>query len=216
MKGNLMKRLLTLCLALVCCAGFALSQDDAKTLTEAEAVLANAAAPYTPEQFHALAMREILTGDDPATFAVMQERIAKAASQVAFKSDDERAELVRGVTISASLWKFGGRFVEEGYAYAKSAGVSDPYFALHAQKLGMSEADELAGYIELFSRAYEADVWIFRSRSNRFAALLSTLPEEEARTILKRLNRVYSPRLVENDELYRPVVTAIRTMLETY
>ena len=51
---------------------------------------------------------------------------------------------------------------------------------------------------------------------NRFAALLSTLPEDEARTILKRLNRVYSPRLVENDELYRPVVTAIRTMLETY
>ena len=143
MKGNLMKRLLTLCLALVCCAGFALSQDDAKTLSEAEAVLANAAAPYTPEQFHALAMREILTGDDPATFAVMQERIAKAASQVAFKNDDERAERVRGVTISASLWRYSGRFVEEGYAYAKSAGVSDPYFALHAQKLGMSEADEL-------------------------------------------------------------------------
>ena len=211
-----MKKILTLCLALSCCMGFALSTEDTKKLAAAEESLAKASAPYTSDQFHDLAIREILSGTEPATFSVVQERIAKAASQVTFKDDADRTQRVNNMTISASLWLFSGRFGTDGYAYAKAAGVSDPYFVLHAQKLGMSEADELAGYIELFSRAYEADVWIFRSRINRFATLLSTLPEEEARTILKRLNRIYSPRLVENDELYRPVVTAIRTMLETY
>ena len=80
----------------------------------------------------------------------------------------------------------------------------------------MSEADELAGYVELFSRASRADLWIFKNKSSRFAALLNTIPEAEAKEILKKLNRAYSPKLVEDEDAFKPVVTMIRTMLETY
>ena len=40
--------------------------------------------------------------------------------------------------------------------------------------------------------------------------------EAKAKTTLKKLNRLYSPRLIKDKALWEPVVAMIRTALDTY
>ena len=42
------------------------------------------------------------------------------------------------------------------------------------------------------------------------------IPAEEMKTFLTNVNRKYSSKLIEDDAAWRPVITMIRTMLETY
>ena len=212
-----MKTILAILAVLVTAGAFAMTPDDKNALAAAEKSLAaHTAAPYPQAAFWSLAVRSILTGAEPVSFAAMVERIDAAAAQISFKSDADRTRQYNSAVVTAALWRFSGKFIPEGYAFAQERGIHEPYFAVHAKRLGMSEADELAGYVELFSRASRADLWIFKNKSSRFGALLNTIPEAEAKEILKKLNRAYSPRLVEDEEAFKPVVTMIRTMLETY
>lgn len=212
-----MKTILTILAAVVAAGAFAMTLDDKNHLAAAEKILSTyKAAPYPQTVFLALAERNVLTGAEPGSFTAMVERIDAAAKQVAFESDDDRVKLYNNTVVGIALWRFGGKFVSEGYAFAKDHGIHSPYFAINAQRLGMNEADELAGYVEIFNHANRGDLWIFKSRNSRFTALLNTLPENEAKEILKKLNRVYSPKLVEDEDAFKPVVTMIRTMLETY
>lgn len=203
------------------CAGaaaFALSPEDKNALAAAEKSLASySAAPFPQAAFPQLVIREVLTASpQPATFEQLAAAVTAAAEKTAFESDDRRQALYDRAVVSASLWRFGGKFVAGGYQYAKGHGISDPYFCLHAQKIGLSEAEELAYFVELFERASKGDLWIFKSRHERFNRLLNHVPEAEAKAILKRLNRAYSPKLVTDKAAYEPVVAMIRTMLETY
>lgn len=197
---------------------FALSADDQKSLDAAEKSLASyTVAPYPQAAFWPLANRELLTGTEPATFQALIERIDKAAAQVTFKSPEDKQKQYNNFIVNAALWRFSGRFFAEGYKFAQEHGIRNPYFCLHAQKVGMSEAEELAGYIELFNRANKIDLWIFKQRVNRFSALLNLHKSEaEAKDILKKLNRAYSVHLVEDKAAFEPVVAMIRTLLETY
>lgn len=148
---------------------FALSADDQKSLDAAEKSLASyTVAPYPQAAFWPLANRELLTGTEPATFQALIERIDKAAAQVTFKSPEDKQKQYNNFIVNAALWRFSGRFFAEGYKFAQEHGIRNPYFCLHAQKVGMSEAEELAGYIELFNRANKIDLWIFKQRVNRF------------------------------------------------
>ena len=114
------------------------------------------------------------------------------------------------------LWDTNGKYLADGYAYAKKNGVDQPYYVLYAEKLGMSEEEELDGYTKIFLRASDYDVWIFKQKMQRFATLLSAKPEAEARAILKQINRIITPKLSADKERWAPVVATIRTMLETY
>ena len=117
---------------------------------------------------------------------------------------------------NAVLWGTNGKYLADGYAYAKKNGVDLSYYALYAEKLGMSEEEELDGYTKIFLRASDYDVWIFKQKMQRFATLLSAKPEAEARAILKQINRIITPKLSADKERWAPVVATIRTMLETY
>lgn len=198
-------------------SAFALSPDDKNVLAVAEKQLASyTAAPYPSSVFASLANRLILTGEELAGFQEMVSRIDKAAAQVTFKSPETRQEQYNGLVVTSAIWRFNGRFIVDGYKFAQENAVHDPYFVLHAQKLGISEADELAGYIELFNRVNKSDLWIFKTKNARFTKLLNNLPEADAKAILKKLNRLYSPKLVEDKAAFEPVVIMLRTMLETY
>lgn len=42
------------------------------------------------------------------------------------------------------------------------------------------------------------------------------IPAEQMKSFLQNANRKYSPKLIEDDAAWRPVITTIRTLLETY
>lgn len=209
------KAALTLLASVVGAAAFAqLTKDDEKWLKISEEALAEAKTPYPPAQFNYAAVREVVS-DEPATFENLVQRVEQVARQVAFENDAARELAVRKEIAGLALWRFGGKFKKEGYEYAKANGLETTYFAIHGQAVGMSEAEELAGLVEIFERANAGDLWIFRERSARFARLLNTLPDAEAVAILKRINRAFSVKCAA-DDAYRPATEQIRTLLETY
>lgn len=209
-----MKTILTILAAFAAVGAFALSSEDKAALADAEKSLTNAAAPYAQAQFYPLAVREILTGTEPGSFAALLERIDKAAAQVTFKSDADRTAQYRSAVVTSALWRFNGKFIPDGYKYAKENGVANAYFVIHAQKLGMSEDEELAGYIELFSRASKGDLWIFKTKSPRFFELLKKQPADRRKQVLNDLNWRYSEKLADDEKSFMPVVKKIRTMLD--
>lgn len=196
---------------------FALDASDQKALaTDQQALAAYTETPLPPGAFYSLSSRDCLTEPVPATFAELTARVDQAATQIAFASDEQRLQLRNKTIAELALWRLGGKFVVEGYAFARDNGYDYPYYVLYAKKLGIGEADELAMYVAIFSAAKERDLWLWTAKSDRFITLLNKQPDDKAIAILKTLNRVYSPKMAIDEEKYKPIVRAIRTMIETY
>lgn len=147
----------------------------------------------------------------PETF----DEFVKIATDAYNKAGGDPAKLPFIISL-ASLWDTNEKYLSAGYEYAKKNGVDLPHYALYAEKIGMSEEEELDGLIKIFLRANDYDAWIFKHRMQRFAILLSAKPEAEAKAVLKQINRVISPKLSIDKERWEPAVVMIRTMLETY
>lgn len=55
-----------------------------------------------------------------------------------------------------------------------------------------------------------------RSAVDALIKLAPMVDEAKAKTTLKKLNRLYSPRLIKDKASWEPVVAMIRTALDTY
>ena len=147
----------------------------------------------------------------PETF----DEFVKIATDAYNKAGGDPAKLPDIISLAA-LWDTNEKYLADGYAYAKKNGVDLPHYALYAAKLGMSEEEEFEGLKKIFFKANDWDSWIFKQKMQRFATLLSAKPEAEAKALLKKINRIITPKLSTDKERWEPVVATIRTMLETY
>lgn len=198
-------------------AAFALSDTDQAAIAEIDKQLAQYEGKELPEAMAWPVMRKTeLLMETPASFGAMLKTFTDALAPVKFADEAKKERAAGQKAVGVAIWRYDAKFIKDAYAYAKAKGLHSRYFAFFAPRLNMSEEEELAGLLETFEAANKCDVWIFKSKTNRFAALLNNLPETEAKAVLKKLNRIYSPLLVKDKATYEPVVVMIRTMLETY
>lgn len=91
----------------------------------------------------------------------------------------------------------------------------DLYFVLFRRaKIGMSDTE---AYSRLVSFAFEtSDI---KTATRLIDSIIRLAPKADADTVkadLQRLNRQWSPNLLVNKTQWEPVITKIRTLLETY
>lgn len=104
----------------------------------------------------------------------------------------------------------------EAYEYHLAAGVYPDRAMTAALRMGEPRLAFEAAEMVL-TRQYDA-TRVSEVLKMVVASLVNSeaVSDSEMKVFLQKLNRVYSARLIENDAAWRPVITAVRTLLETY
>lgn len=217
-KGiRIMKRTLALILAAGCAigatAGTLNTPDQAKYNKALEYCASNPVATSNNVWTHA---QKAVFADPPATIEALVARVSSVFDPVTFKTLDGKKECIEKTIAGFCLWSFDGKLAADGYNRAKAAGIDVTRFAIHAKAMGLPIKEEFALWVNLFCTLEKSDVWVWTWHQKRFVEILSAQPEADAKTALKRINRALSPKLLEDEAKWKPVVAGIRILLETY
>lgn len=109
-----------------------------------------------------------------------------------------------------------GKYEEAYNYYVSSAAFPDRAMSIAATRLN-DPARAFVAAKQILERTYWASC-VSSVISNTVSHLVGNpaIPADEMKTFLTNANRKYSSKLIEDDAAWRPVITMIRTMLETY
>lgn len=109
-----------------------------------------------------------------------------------------------------------GKYEEAYNYYVESDTFPDRAVSIAATRLN-DPARAFAAAKLILERTYWASC-VSSVISNTVSHLVGNpaIPADEMKTFLTNANRKYSAKLIEDDAAWRPVITMIRTMLETY
>ncbi len=155
----------------------------------------------------------------PETFDGLQKLIELGAEKVTYINEEHKNNLVKNLTSVLARWWYKEAFIKDGYAYAKANtdinrwGVD--YIVYYNPKLGIPDAEryQLTKQVLIGRKMRHNDAM---KAVTQFMELAPFMDEAEVKADLKKLNRLYSPLLIEDKTAWEPVVAMIRTALETY
>ena len=158
---------------------------------------------------------DIYGGDDPQSFDEIVTRTKAAFAKHNYVND----KYAISKACQIACWSYNGKFGVDAYKVAKADNNFFVYYLArtHRQALGLTD-DEC---FDIYSAALLRDGAFLsmddvRSAVDDLIKLAPTVDEAKAKTTLKKLNRLYSPRLIKDKATWEPVVAMIRTALDTY
>ena len=160
-----------------------------------------AAATNDLQRGDAQANIDINGGDDPQSFDEIVTRTKYAISKAC----------------QIACWSYNGKFVADAYKAAKADNNFFVYYLArtHRQALGLTDDECFDIYSAALLRG-GLGIDGVRSAVDALIKLAPMVDETKAKTTLKKLNRLYSPRLIKDKASWEPVVAMIRTALDTY
>ena len=158
---------------------------------------------------------DIYGGDDPQSFDEIVTRTKAAFAKHNYVND----KYAISKACQIACWSYNGKFGADAYKVAKADNNFFVYYLArtHRQALGLTD-DEC---FDIYSAALLRDGAFLsmddvRSAVDDLIKLAPMVDEAKAKTTLKKLNRLYSPRLIKDKATWEPVVAMIRTALDTY
>lgn len=158
---------------------------------------------------------DIYGGDDPQSFDEIVTRTKAAFAKHNYVND----KYAISKACQIACWSYNGKFGADAYKVAKADNNFFVYYLArtHRQALGLTD-DEC---FDIYSAALLRDGAFLsmddvRSAVDDLIKLAPMVDETKAKTTLKKLNRLYSPRLIKDKASWEPVVAMIRTALDTY
>ena len=158
---------------------------------------------------------DIYGGDDPQSFDEIVTRTKAAFAKHNYVND----KYAISKACQIACWSYNGKFGADAYKVARADNNFFVYYLArtHRQALGLTD-DEC---FDIYSAALLRDGAFLsmddvRSAVDDLIKLAPMVDEAKAKTTLKKLNRLYSPRLIKDKASWEPVVAMIRTALDTY
>ena len=191
---------------------FAATQYAKEQLPEFEKKLAEAKTPF--QKFNA-AVRIKVGFSEITSF----EQIKTISEQVAKEYNITKREMIDNFVISAGLWWWHGKFWKEAADYAFK--VDNPrkyYIASVYMNYPITDQERYNLIKEGFLKKYNfgnADK-LLTAFNNLLATAESLDNEAETKATLQKLNRIYTPLLVNQKDKYEKLVAAIRLAIQAY
>ena len=174
-----------------------------------------AAATNDLQRGDAQANIDINGGDDPQSFDEIVTRTKAAFAKHNYVND----KYAISKACQIACWSYNGKFGVDAYKVAKADNNFFVYYLArtHRQALGLTDDECFDIYsVALLRDGAFLSIDDVRSAVDDLIKLAPTVDEAKAKTTLKKLNRLYSPRLIKDKATWEPVVAMIRTALDTY
>ena len=158
---------------------------------------------------------DIYGGDDPQSFDEIVTRTKAAFAKHNYVND----KYAISKACQIACWSYNGKFGVDAYKVAKADNNFFVYYLArtHRQALGLTDDECFDIYsVALLRVGAFLSIDDVRSAVDDLIKLAPTVDEAKAKTTLKKLNRLYSPRLIKDKATWEPVVAMIRTALDTY
>lgn len=154
----------------------------------------------------------------PASFDALKTAVIAGANAVKnFPSDQSRKNFIAGQIAGKGRWWYNGAYIRETYAYAKDCGTQYllPFFVWYDSRLGLDD-EEI--YTQTLKVLTECDLSAKRAMLavENLTKAAASIDEKTVKADLKKLNRLFSPKLLKDKTAWEPVVAMIRTALDTY
>ena len=172
-----------------------------------------AAATNDLQRGDAQANIDINGGDDPQSFDEIVTRTKAAFAKHNYVND----KYAISKACQIACWSYNGKFVADAYKAAKADNNFFVYYLArtHRQALGLTDDECFDIYSAALLRG-GLGIDGVRSAVDALIKLAPMVDETKAKTTLKKLNRLYSPRLIKDKASWEPVVAMLRTALDTY
>lgn len=157
----------------------------------------------------------------PADFAAMKTVVENTIAQYAPNADEGfKLWVLKEIALNWGLACKDDAYIRDAWAYCLAhPSPADAHFIsrLSAERLGTTEAIKAARAWELLAEGKNEPRLITRLLQYYVQYLpTSGLPTQDAYEQLTTLNRVYTPKLIENKTTWEPIVAQIRTVMEAY
>ena len=156
----------------------------------------------------------------PADFAAMKATIEGVITQqVPDASENFKLYLVKLIALNRGQAYKDDTYIRDAWAYclAHPSTADADFLTLPSDRLGTTEAIKIARTWELLAEGKaqpDTIAWLLRTYVQYLPA--SGLSAQDAYERLTTLNRVYTPKLIENKAAWEPIVAQIRTVMEAY
>ena len=156
----------------------------------------------------------------PADFAAMKATIEGVIDQLVPTADENfKLWLVKMIALGRGQAYKDDTYIRDAWAYclAHPSTTDAEFLMLPADRLGTTEAIKIARTWELLAEG-KVDPAIITRLLRAYVQYLpaSGLSSQDAYERLTTLNRVYTPKLIENKAAWEPIVAQIRTVMEAY
>ena len=157
----------------------------------------------------------------PADFAAMKATIEGVITQQTPEADDDyKLMMVKLLSYNIGVRRYkDDAYIRDAWAYclANPSTVDYYFLTLSADRLGTTEAIKITRTWELLVEGKARPATITQLLQNYVQYLpTSGLSSQDAYERLTTLNRVYTPKLIENKAAWEPIVAQIRTVMEAY
>ncbi len=154
----------------------------------------------------------------PASFDTLKSAVIAGADAVKnFPSDQSKKNFIDGQITGKGRWWYNGTYIQETYAYAKGCGTQYllPFFVWYDSRLGLDN-DEI--YTQTLKVLTECNLSAKRAMLavENLTKAAASIDEKTVKADLKKLNRLFSPKLLKDKAAWEPVIAMIRTALDTY
>jgi hypothetical protein len=156
----------------------------------------------------------------PADFAAMKATIEGVIDQLVPTADEDfKLGRVKMMALGIGQAYKDDTYIRDAWAYclANPSTIDYEFLMLPADRLGTTEAIKIARTWELLAEGKAPSAHIKRLLRAYVRYLpASGLSSQDAYERLTTLNRVYTPKLIENKAAWEPIVAQIRTVMEAY
>lgn len=156
----------------------------------------------------------------PADFAAMKATIEGVIDQLVPTADENfKLYLVKMIALCRGKAYKDDTYIRDAWAYclAHPSTADAEFLVLPSDRLGTTEAIKIARTWELLAEGKGSPYFITRLLRAYVQYLpASGLSSQDAYERLTTLNRVYTPKLIENKAAWEPIVAQIRTVMEAY
>ena len=214
----------TIAITILCTVAFASAADyvfpgwDSTDAAAFEAQIPNADSPIC--KVVCASMAEFCR-NKPADFAAMKATIEGVIDQLVPTADENfKLWLVKMIARSIGKAYKDDTYIRDAWAYClTNPGVGDAeFFLLTAEQLGTTDAIRWERMWDVLAAGLGASPPITMRLLQQYMRYLpaSGLSSQDAYERLTTLNRVYTPKLIENATVWEPDVAQIRTVMESY
>ena len=156
----------------------------------------------------------------PADFAAMKATIEGVIDQlVPTANENFKLWAVKITALNLGRVYKDDSYIRDAWAY----GLANPnttdaeFLTLPSDRLGTTEAIKIARTWELLAEG-KSDPYFITRLLRVYVQYLPTsgLSSQDVYERLTTLNRVYTPKLIENKTMWEPIVAQIRTVMEAY
>ena len=156
----------------------------------------------------------------PADFAAMKATIEGVVDQLAPPfGENFKLDMVKTIALGRGQAYKDDTYIRDAWAYclAHPNFTDAEFLELPSERLGTTEAIKIARTWELLAEGKARPALITRLLRVYVQYLpTSGLSAQDALEKLTILNRVYTPKLIENKSAWEPIVAQIRTVMEAY